>query len=171
MGPEESAEQRGDETARAAAGDRAHLTAPGSIAELFGAGFFQLAWVTDNLDAGLAALRDRFGVARFAVEREVHLPEAVVRGEETEIVLDLALAAAGRTVIELIRPLSEPNVYDELMRPGAPATLHHIGVGVPDLAGRVARATQQGDAPVFAVTFRVSPRPPAHLRPGSGAGC
>ena len=58
----------------------------------------------------------------------------VVDGETAEEwVIDVALVNAGATNFELIQPVSgSVDLYRSAIRPGAPATFHHVGYRIPD---------------------------------------
>jgi hypothetical protein len=76
-------------------------------------GMFQLAYVTNDLDAAAARFRDRYGTGEFLFLRE--MPGGIA----------LALAYAGETMIELIEP-----------QPGAPALYRDW---IADMEGLVVR--------------------------------
>ena len=58
----------------------------------------------------------------------------MVDGETAEEwVIDVALVNAGATNFELIQPVSgSVDLYRSAIRPGAPATFHHVGYRVAD---------------------------------------
>ena len=96
----------------------------------------QLAYVTDDLDAGVSWLQSSLGTSQCQVMLGSSMGGHVVVGGEpaVEWTIDVALVNAGRTNIELIRPVSGAvEMYRKGIRPGAPATFHHIGVRVDDL--------------------------------------
>jgi len=95
----------------------------------------QLAYVTDDLDAGVEWLQSSLGTSRCHTMHGSSLGgTVVVDGEPAqEWVIDVALVNAGPTNIELIRPVSGAvDLYRRGIRPGAPATFHHVGVRVED---------------------------------------
>lgn len=96
----------------------------------------QLAYVTDDLDAGVEWLQSTLGTSRCHTMYASSLGgTVVVDGQPAEEwVIDAALVNAGPTNIELIRPVSGAvDLYRSAIRPGAPATFHHLGVRVGDL--------------------------------------
>lgn len=95
----------------------------------------QIAYVTDDIDAGVEWLQSTLGTTRCQVMYASSLGgTVVVDGEPAEEwVIDAALVNAGPTNIELIRPVSGAvDLYRDAIRPGAPATFHHLGVRVDD---------------------------------------
>ncbi|MFV0315997.1 MAG: VOC family protein, partial [Microthrixaceae bacterium] len=95
----------------------------------------QVAYVTDDIDAAVQWLQDSFGTTECQKMYGSSLGgSVVVDGEPAqEWVIDTALVNAGPTNIELIRPVSGAvAMYREAIRPGAPATFHHLGVQVDD---------------------------------------
>jgi hypothetical protein len=65
---------------------------------------------------------------------EPRVPYVVVDGEPAdEWVIDVALVNAGPTNLEIIRPVGGMvDLYRGAIRPGQPATLHHLGFLVDD---------------------------------------
>jgi len=95
----------------------------------------QLAYVTDDLGAGVRWFEASLGTSGCHVRLGSALGGAVhVDGELVdEWVIDVALVNAGATNLELIRPVSGAvDLYRDAIRPGAPATFHHLGVRVDD---------------------------------------
>ena len=119
-----------------------------SLSDLF-RDVIQLAYVTDDLDAGVEWLQSTLGTTRCHTMYASSLGGTVVvdgRPAE-EWVIDAALVNAGRTNLELIRPVSgEVEMYRRGIRPGAPATFHHIGVRVDDFDEATALVTASGRA-------------------------
>lgn len=96
----------------------------------------QLAYVTDDIDAAVDWFTETLGTSRWHVTYKSSLGGTVaVDGQPAEEwVVDAALVNAGATNLELIRPLSGAvDVYRDAVRPGVPATFHHLGVRVDDL--------------------------------------
>jgi len=105
-----------------------------SLSDLF-RDVIQLAYVTDDLDAGVEWLQSTLGTSECHTMYGSSLGgTVVVDGQPAqEWVIDVALVNAGPTNIELIRPVSGAvDLYRQGIRPGAPATFHHIGVRVDD---------------------------------------
>ena len=95
----------------------------------------QLAYVTDDIDAAVAWFEGTLGTTschtryKSSLGGVAHVDGKVV----DEWVIDVALVNAGPTNIELIRPVSGAvDLYRRGIRPGAPATFHHVGVRVED---------------------------------------
>lgn len=107
----------------------------------------QLAYVTEDIDAGVEWFQSTLGTTRCHTMYASSLGGSVVvdgRPAE-EWVIDAALVNAGETNLELIRPISgEVEMYRRGIRPGAPATFHHIGVRVDDFDEATALITATG---------------------------
>lgn len=92
-------------------------------------GLFQIAYVTRDLDAAVAAARDRFGISEMLVIRDMVLSRATR--------LSLALAWIGPWMIELIEPHGDgTSVYEAIAPdPGTVLRMHHLGHEIADEAG------------------------------------
>lgn len=92
---------------------------------ILSASFLQMAYVTNDFDAALAAFGENAGIDRFFEQRnfDVH-----VRPGQTAK-LDIALAYAGGVQIEVIHPVGGAiEIYrDVLEEPGFCLRLHHQG--------------------------------------------
>lgn len=87
----------------------------------------QVAIVVEDLDDGMARFRAVLGVEPWTVFRfePPELTDTTYRGEEAEYGMVLAIGYAGDTMIELIEPTIDPNVYrDHLDEYGE--GLHHV---------------------------------------------
>src|SRR5438067_1877006 len=103
----------------------------------------QLGYVTDDIDAASSYLESTLGTTRCVKHYKSSLgggrpptaasgpkiPYVVVDGEPAaEWVIDVALVNAGPTNLEIIRPVSGAvELYRDAIRPGKPASLHHLG--------------------------------------------
>jgi Glyoxalase/Bleomycin resistance protein/Dioxygenase superfamily len=117
-----------------------------SLSDLFRE-VIQLAYVTDDLDAGVEWLQSTFGTTTCHTMYKSSLGGTVVvdGAPAEEWVIDAALVNAGPTNIELIRPVSGAvDMYRRGIRPGAPATFHHIGVRVDDFDAATELITAHG---------------------------
>jgi len=95
----------------------------------------QIAYVTDDIDEAVAWCEQTLGTARCHVIRNSSLGGIAVVDSQVaqEWLIDVAMVNAGETNIEIIRPVSGAvDLYRDAIRPGAPATFHHIGVRVDD---------------------------------------
>ena len=118
-----------------------------SLSDLF-RNFVQLGYVTDDIEAAAAYLESTLGTGTCVRSYQSslgggRLPSApggpraayvvvdgVLAGQWT---IDVALVNAGRTNLEIIRPVSGAvGLYQDAVRPGEPATLHHVGFVVDD---------------------------------------
>jgi hypothetical protein len=118
-----------------------------SLADLF-RNFLQLGYVTDDIDVAASYLESRFGtvecVRHYKASMGGGLPPdlggepgstfVVVDGQPAdEWVIDVALVNAGSTNLEIIRPVAGAvDLYRDAIRPGRPATLHHVGYRIDD---------------------------------------
>ena len=124
-----------------------------SFSDLF-RNFLQLGYVTDDVDAAAAHLESTFGTVKclkhyrsvLAGEGAPASSFVVVDGvpaDEWEI--DVALVNAGATNIEIIRPVAGAlDLYRRAVRPGVPATLHHLGFRVDDFDEATAMVKSAG---------------------------
>jgi hypothetical protein len=91
--------------------------------------FFQLGYVTPDLEAAIAVYGQRLGVSKFLTfdTRDLN-PDAEHR-------VKVGLAWTGDTMIELIEPVGEHPLYACAMpRSGFAITLHHLGYAMEDKA-------------------------------------
>lgn len=107
----------------------------GAAASPFGylaGGFFQIGYVTADMDSLLATLNNDVGVDRFFVIRDAHIEDQTLRGEPFDSRQDLAFGYAGNLQFEVIQPVSGENTYTEYLasRPGG--GVHHTAVLVDD---------------------------------------
>ncbi|HLW59128.1 MAG TPA: VOC family protein [bacterium] len=107
----------------------------------------QIALVVRDLDAVMRRYWETLGVGPWKVYTygPPLVREMTYHGRRQDYRMRLALAQAGAQTIELIQPLSPPNIYaDHLDRKGE--GLHHLGVFVPALDEAVADAQRRGFA-------------------------
>ena len=118
-----------------------------SLSDLF-RNFMQLGYVTDDIDAAAAYFESTLQtvncVRHYKSSLGGGLPPSmggepgstfvVVDGEPAdEWTIDVALVNAGPTNLEVIRPVSGAvGLYRGAVRPGVPASLHHLGFRVDD---------------------------------------
>jgi len=117
-----------------------------SLSDLFRE-VIQLAYVTDDLDVGVEWLQSTLGTSPVHTMYASSLGGSVVVDDQpaAEWVIDAALVNAGPTNIELIRPISGAvDMYRKGIRPGTPATFHHIGVRVDDFDEATELITRHG---------------------------
>jgi hypothetical protein len=111
------------------------------------AGFFQLGYVTRNLDAAMAEFNRRFGPAEFQI---IHgTPEHAHTKR-------IALTWIGETMTELIEPDPDvPSLYVEALPSGAGGEIrfHHIGCLTRDYEETLRRIRADGYAVPLAVSF------------------
>ena len=118
-----------------------------SLSDLF-RNFLQLGYVADDIDAGAAYLESAMGTGKCVKHYTSSLgggrPPASAGDPRTAFVvvdgvladewlIDVALVNAGPTNLEIIRPMGGAvDLYRDAVRPGVPATLHHVGFAVDD---------------------------------------
>jgi hypothetical protein len=109
----------------------------------------QIAYVTEDLDMATAYFESTLGTVPCRKTYKSSLGGTVVVDGETaeEWVIDVALVNAGATNLEIIRPVSGAvDLYRSAIRPGAPATLHHLGYRIPDFDEATAILAANGRA-------------------------
>lgn len=86
--------------------------------------FFQLGYVTGDLDRAIALYRERYGVPEFLrFDTRANAPLGA-----TGPFIEVALAYRGPVMIELIQPDREqPGIYGEALRADGGVNLHHLG--------------------------------------------
>jgi Glyoxalase/Bleomycin resistance protein/Dioxygenase superfamily len=107
----------------------------------------QVAYVTDDLDAATSYFESTLGTVPFRKHYKSSLGGiAIVDGRPAEEwVIDVALVNAGPTNLEIIRPVSGAvDLYRSAIRPGAPATFHHLGFRIDDFDEATAVVTASG---------------------------
>ncbi|MDB5447327.1 MAG: hypothetical protein JWQ97_2644 [Phenylobacterium sp.] len=92
-------------------------------------GFFQLGYVTSDLDQAIVLYGERFGVKQFLTfDSRAFNPDA-------ERIVRVGLAWTGEVMIELIEPVGEHPLYAcALPQQGFGIQLHHLGYLVRDQA-------------------------------------
>ena len=95
---------------------------PAAVSQLFN--FFQIAYVTSDLERAATACGLLYGISRFQVAREV-----AIQTRAGEARLNFALAYSGGVQIELIEPVGgdDETYRDDLPADGAVLRLHHLG--------------------------------------------
>jgi catechol 2,3-dioxygenase-like lactoylglutathione lyase family enzyme len=105
----------------------------------------QLAWVTDDVGATEALLREQFGSGPWTRIPDVHFDaeHSRLRGEPAAFTAHISLAYAGDLQLELIEPVAGESVHTEFLARCGPG-LHHVCFAVDDLAAACARAEAAG---------------------------
>ena len=125
-----------------------------AIAEVLariGSGFFQQAYVVDDLDAAREAMTATLGCSEFNVLPAVPLPYRY-RGRDVECAIALAFARSGRVQIELLQPVSGEGLHVEFLGTNGPGA-HHLGFLVDSLDGELAAADATGFGEVMSGQF------------------
>jgi Glyoxalase/Bleomycin resistance protein/Dioxygenase superfamily len=109
--------------------------------------FMQLGYVTDDLDEAVKYFQSTLGTV------DCHVMIGSSMGGMVEVdavvvdewVMDVAMVNAGATNIEIIKPVSGAvDLYRSAIRPGAPATLHHLAFRVDDFAAATTAVSDGG---------------------------
>jgi catechol 2,3-dioxygenase-like lactoylglutathione lyase family enzyme len=105
----------------------------------------QVAWVTDDIAASEALLREQFGSGPWTRIPDVHFDRehSRLRGQPQEFTAHISLAYAGDLQLELIEPVAGESVHTEFLARSGPG-LHHVCFAVDDLAAACARAEAAG---------------------------
>jgi hypothetical protein len=116
---------------------------------------YQVSYVTADLDVGIAAFREQFGVGEFkrlggdGPGTPVWTPQGT-----GEMVVKTAVAKIGRLILEIMQPVSGlVDMYRDFLIPGQPLRLHHIAVLTDDI-DKVREASERAGRPVvMAIDF------------------
>lgn len=105
----------------------------------------QVAWVTDDVEATEALLREQFGSGPWTRIPDVQFgPEhCTYRGEPADFTVHVSLAYLGDLQLELIQPVSGESIYTDFLAENRPG-LHHVCFEVDDLAAARSRAETAG---------------------------
>jgi hypothetical protein len=127
------------------------MAAIDSVLGRVGDGFFQQAFVVDDLDAAQAACTRSLGCTPF-----VCLPATTLsyryRGRDAECALALAFARSGGVQVELIQPVSGDGLHVEFLTTNGPGA-HHLGFIVDDLDTELSFAADAGFTDVMGGAF------------------
>ncbi len=106
----------------------------------------QIGYVTDDLDAAVTYFQSTLGTGKCRVTYKSSLEGVIVDGHVTqEWVIDVAMVNAGATNLEIIQPVSGAvDLYRSAIRPGVPATFHHLGFRVDDFEQAAAIVVAHG---------------------------
>ncbi|WP_395657706.1 VOC family protein [Nocardioides sp.] len=105
----------------------------------------QVAWVTDDIEAGERLIGEQLGVGTWTRIPDVRFgPEdTTLRGEPVDLTLHVSLAYAGDLQLELIEPVSGPGIHREFLDAHGPG-LHHVCFAVADVDAACAAAEAAG---------------------------
>lgn len=128
--------------------------------------FLQFGYVTTDIDQAIALFAQR-GVTQF--RRSYDLTLQVQTGVYATI--NVALAYAGDTMIELIQPLSdESGFYSAALSSGSSITLHHLCYSVPSMDDweRLKQTIEVMGSPVVKIDDPDCPMRTIYVDPGLG---
>lgn len=114
----------------------------GSALGALAGGFFQVAFVTTDLDRFLRTLNDDLGVDRFYVIRDAPVSDQTYRAKPCETHQDLAFGYAGNLQFEVIQPLSGESSYSDFLAAHSEGGVHHNGILVDDYDDALAELSQ-----------------------------
>jgi methylmalonyl-CoA/ethylmalonyl-CoA epimerase len=114
-------------------------------------GFFQQAYVVDDLEAAETALTTALGCTPFVSLPAASLPYRY-RGREVECAVALGFARSGGVQIELLQPVSGEGIHVEFLATNGPGA-HHLGFLVGDLAAELSFAADAGFDEAMSGTF------------------
>ena len=117
----------------------------GALAALLarvGPGFFQQAFVVEDLEAAMEAFTDTLGCEKWTTFPAIGTPY-VYRGREIESSVALAFSRSGKVQIELIQPIDGEGLTQDFLREFGPGA-HHLGYLVENLDEQVAMAEAEG---------------------------
>ena len=107
-----------------------------------GAGFFQQAFVVDDLDAAMQAFTASIGCPQWTTFPTIGSPYRY-RGRDIESSVSLAFGRSGKVQIELIQPLDGEGVTHDFLAEYGPGA-HHLAFLVDSVDKEVAAAHDDG---------------------------
>jgi len=118
---------------------------------------YQISYVTDDLEAGVAAFKEQFGVAEFRIladgtgsGSQVWTPEG-----EGPMVVKAAVARVGKLIIEIMEPVSGMvSLYRDFIVPGQPLRMHHIAMLTDDIDTVRVESERLGRPVVMSAEFK-----------------
>jgi methylmalonyl-CoA/ethylmalonyl-CoA epimerase len=121
-----------------------------SVLARIGGGFFQQAFVVDDLDAAQTAFTT-LGATPFVVLPASPLPYRY-RGRDVECSIALGFARSGGVQIELVHPVAGEGIHVEFLATNGPGA-HHLGYLVDDIDAELAFAASAGFDDVMSGAF------------------
>lgn len=102
-------------------------------------GFFQLGYVTKDVDEGCVALQDRFGAMEFLINSPPPLDGVLSPTRR------IALAYIDDVMVEIIEPdPAQQSIYSELVPDDSSLRLHHLGYYIDDYAATLRHLSALG---------------------------
>ena len=140
----------------------------GAVAALLarvGPGFFQQAFVVEDLEAAMEAFTETLGCEKWTTFPAIGTPY-VYRGREIESSVALAFSRSGKVQIELIQPIDGEGLTQDFLREYGLLELHSRSAAVVLAGGQAvlnALALTEGDRlPPALITLHVVPPINAH---------
>jgi len=111
-------------------------------------GVTQVAWVVENLEASVKTFYHVFGVGPWHFYRYGRPLLSVMKrnGRDAEYTMDIAVANAGATRLELIQPIEGDTVFSEFAKENGYGKIHHLGVAVDNIGEALKVITGSGIA-------------------------
>lgn len=109
-------------------------------------GITQVAWVVEDLDRAVEEQYRLFGVGPWHFYRYGRPLLSMMRrdGKDAEYAMDVAVANAGPTRLELIQPLAGDTVFHEFASKNGYGKVHHFGLAVDDMREALAIVRKAG---------------------------
>jgi len=109
-------------------------------------GVTQVAWVVEDLDKVVEMHHRVFGIGPWHFYRYGPSLLSMMRrnGADTEFAMDTAVANAGTTRLELIRPIQGDTIYDEFVGKNGYGKVHHFGLAVDNMQESLELARRAG---------------------------
>lgn len=108
------------------------------------AGFYQIGFVTSDLDRSISFFEKTMGVPKFLTLQSPKIRNQTFYGEPIDIDVNLAFGQMGNTNIEIIEPVSGHSTYDAFLKNYEWMGIHHMAVKVFDFEATLERLTGQG---------------------------
>lgn len=120
---------------------------------------YQIAYVTPDIGAAAAILQEQHGVSEFlglagdkVVENRVWTPQG-----EADIGMRAAIATVGHLTLELLQPVSgATDIFTQMLIPGQPLRLHHLGFRCDDFEATAAENERLGRPVVMTGGFKAA---------------
>jgi methylmalonyl-CoA/ethylmalonyl-CoA epimerase len=127
------------------------MSAIGDLLAPIGAGFFQQAYVVDDVAAAAEAMQATLGCTPFNRLGAMDL-DYDVRGATVSAALALGFARSGNVQVELIEPVRGRTLHAEFLESNGPG-VHHLGFLVADIGAEIARAAPLGFPQIMSGQF------------------
>jgi hypothetical protein len=115
---------------------------------------YQISYVTPDLDQGVAAFREEFGVGEFQILPSSGAAQVWTPAGAGEMVVKTAVARVGRLILEVLEPVSGlVDIYRDALAPGDRLRLHHVAMLTTDIDAVRVESERRGRQVVMAIDF------------------